>query len=515
MTRVVGIPIQGGVSIGPIRLISRVKKALGQVSELSPSEELVRFESAKNRAVKELKRLQAKVAAHLGDDEAAIFLFHSMLLEDEDYLETIYRYINDSATAEYAIERAGQKVSDFFESLNDSYMQAKAEDARDISNRLDDILADSVIPQYPEPVIVASEELYPSVPALFVKNNLLGLVSHYGSADSHAAILARAAKIPALTGIKVNSGWDGHMAIIDGDNGVLTIDPDEETLKNASAKAKALGGSIFSGEQKAGCNINFRAFDNDPVRLFATVDGYDEARLAYSGGANGIGLYRAPPLAGGNMFVPTEEDRFTEYSQTVSAMHGRPVVFQSLNIRDAARGSPLGMSRLKWGYGYLRDQFRAVLRAAAGGPALIALSDIGTAKDIPRCRKLLDRCKSELEAEGLEYDSIDLGAIIRSPSSVLTLDSISAHTDFIALDGSALLRSLANSTAEKNSPDFFIYVKMLQTAIFFAHSHTQRIMLFGNLQHYLQTIIPLFRMGIDELSVPVKYLSDIQRVCQV
>ena len=514
MTRVVGIPIQGGVSIGPIRLISRVKKALTHISELSPSEELARFESAKNQAALDLKHLQARVAARLGNDEAAIFLFHSMLLEDSDYLETIYRYINDSSTAEYAVERAGEKVSDFFSSLNDSYLQARAADARDVSHRLGDILADAAIPQYPEPVIVASEELSPSVPALLAKNNLLGLVSHYGSADSHAAILARAARIPAVTGIEVNSAWDGHMAIIDGDNGVLTIDPDESTLKSASGKAAAQSGS-GSGIPISGCNISFRAFDNDPVRLFATVNGYDEAVFAYHEGANGIGLYRTPPAQGGNVLMPSEEDRLAEYRQTVSAMHGRPVVFQSVNVSQTARGSPMGISRLKWGQGFLRDQFRAVLRAAADGPALIALSDISTAKDIPRCRKLLNRCKSELEVEGLDYHSIDLGAIIRSPSSVLSLDSISAHTDFIALDGSALLRALANSRAEKNCPDFFVYVKMLQTAILSAHSHMQRIMLFGNLQHYLQTIVPLFRMGIDELSVPVRYLTDIQRVCQV
>lgn len=515
MTKVVGIPIQGGVSIGPIRLISRIKKALSQMSELSPSEELARFESARKRASLDLKRLQARVAARFGNDEAAIFLFHSMLLDDKDYLETIYRHINDSSTAEYAIEQAGEKVSDFFNSLDDSYMQARAADARDISNRLDDILSDGAVPQYPEPVIVASEELSPSVPALFDRNNLLGLVSHYGSADSHAAILARAARIPAITGIEVNSAWDGHMAIIDGDNGVLTIDPDDNMLKTASAKASAPG-TAGPGGRHSGYRIRYRAYDNDPVRLLATINGFEEAVFAYDEGANGIGLYRAPPAQGGSMLMPSEEDRFAEYRQTVSAMRGRPVVFQSLDVAQTARGSPSGMPRLRRGQGFLRDQFRAVLRAAAEGPALIALSDIGTAKDIPRCRKLLNRCQSELEAEGLDFHSIDLGAIIRSPSSVLKLDSISAHTDFIALDGSALLRVLANSAAGRNNrPDFFIFVKMLQTAILSAHSHTQRIMLFGNLQHYLQTIVPLFRMGIDELSVPVRYLSDIQRVCQV
>ena len=507
MTRVVGVPIQGGVSVGPIRLFNRAKKTLSQMSELSPSEELARFVSAKNRAAMDLKLLQAKVAAHLGSDEAAIFLFHSMLLEDEDYLETIYQHINDSTTAEYAVERAGQEVSDFFASLNDSYLQARAEDARDVSNRLDDILTDSAIPHYPEPVIVASEELLPTVPALFARNNLLGLVSHYGSVDSHAAILARAAKIPALTGIEVNPVWDGHMAIIDGDNGVLTIDPDDDTLKSVSAKAPAKSGGASS--PASGRSLNLRAFDDDPVRLCATVSGPDEAVFAYREGADGIGLYRA---RSGN--APSEEDRFAEYRQTVSAMHGRPVVFQSLNVAQIARESTFGISHMKWGQGSLRSQFRAVLRAAADGPALIALSDISTAKDIPRCRKLLNRCKSELEDEGLSFHSIDLGAIIRSPCSVLSIDSISANTDFIALDGSALLHALANSSAEQRRPDFRVYAKMLQTAILSAHSHTQRIMLFGNLQHYLQTIVPLFRMGIDELSVPARYLSEVQRVCQ-
>lgn len=170
------------------------------------------------------------------------------------------------------------------------------------------------------------------------------------------------------------------MAIIDGDKGILTIDPDESTFKSVSGQAAGQGvGS--TGTSLSGCNINSKAYDNDPVRLFATVHGYDEAVYAYHEGANGIALYHTPPAQGGNMLVLSEDDRFAEYRQTVSAMHGRPVVFQSLNITQTTRGSPHGMSRLKWGNDFLRDQLRAVLRAAADGPALIALSDIGAAKN--------------------------------------------------------------------------------------------------------------------------------------
>ena len=516
MTRVVGVPIQGGVSIGPIRLISRVQRTLGQMSELAPSEEFARFENAKKKVVEDLERLRAKIAAHLGNDEAAIFLFQSMVLEDDEYLKTIYSYISDSSTAEYAIKQAGEKVSDFFASLEDSYMQARAADAKDISDRLDDSLSGNTVPQYTEPVIVASEELSPSVPALFVKNHLLGLVSHYGSVDSHAAILARAAKIPAVTGIAVEPGWDGHLAIIDGDNGVLTIDPDENTLGKAMDHAGGPRTLPTDRDPPALSRIHYLAHDKTPVNLLATIENSYEAGMAYIGGADGIGLYRN--LAGREKRLLTEEDRFTEYRQTVAAMHGRPVVFQSLDVGQIAWGIPPGISRLRSKndfFRYLKQQFRAILRAAATGPALVALSDINTARDIPRCRTLLNRCKSELAAEGLDYSPIDVGAIIRSPSSVLTIDSISAQTDFIALDGSALLHSLVNAASERQTPNFYVYVKMLQVAIDSAHSHTQRIMLFGNLQHYLQSVVPLFKLGIDDLSVPVRHLSDVQRVCRI
>ena len=510
MTRVNGIPIQGGVSIGPIHFINRVKQTAQKMSKLSPSSELARFEAAKDRLADELKRLQLSVAARLGNDEAAIFLFQSMLLDDEDYLDTIYHHIKGASTAEYAVDQAGQMVSDFFSSLDDSYMKARAADAKDISHNLNRILTDESIPQYSDPFIVVSEELSPSVPALFFKNNLLGMASQYGSVESHAAILARAAKIPAVTGIRVNPSWDGHMAIIDGDNGTLTIDPDDETKESASEKAKRSGGygvKLTGGRHSGDGNADtFHDGPNHAARLTAIVNSNKEAELAYRKQADGIGLYQTHGESDGRTPEPSEEDRFDEYRQTVAAMHGRPVIFQSLNV-GAAKRRPFG--------GSLHGQFRAILRAAADGPALIALSDITGVKDIPMCRKLLDSCKTELAAEGLDYRSADLGAIIRTPSSVLYLDTISPHTDFIALDAGALLQSLERCMKDRVCPDFLIYAKMLQTAVRSAHSHAQRIMLFGNLQKYLQAVTPLYRMGIDELSVPVIYLSDVRQACAI
>lgn len=510
MTRIEGIPVQGGVSVGPIHFLDRIKNALGKASSLSPSEELARFEVAKERAAIELKRLQAKVATHLGDNEAAIFLFQSMLLEDNDYLSEIHSYIRNAATAEYAVQQVSAKAVDFFLSLDNSYLHSRAADAIDISRRLDGILRDTSITQHNEPVILASESLVPSDPALFDKSRLLGLVSHYGSVDSHTAILARSARIPAITGIEVSPAWEGHLAVIDGDNGVLTIDPDAKTLETAYDHATGHSGQNAKNE----FNIPYSGYDDQPVRLFATISSAWEAADAYDEGANGIGLYRADFLHGDRVTAPSETEQFIEYSQAVSAMHGRPVAFQSIDIGRVVRNSPLGRLSERRYYQQIKNQFRAILRAAAIGPAYLAISDAKRGQDIPRCRQIIRHCAKELASEGLAYDSGKVGAIIRTPATILTMDALTRHTDFLVLDGATLLQSTIRSATNRRAPDFLIYGEMLKTAIYEAHKRRQRIMLYGNLQNYLQSILPLYMLGLDSLSVPVKFLSTVRQSCK-
>lgn len=251
MTRLTGIAVQDGVSIGPIRVIRRTARTAEYLSRRTPAEELARFEAAKRRAVLELKRLQDGTAAYLSENEAAIFMFHSVMLDDMDYLETIYRCINDSHTAESAIKLAGDMMSEFFASRCDSSLRSRAADARDVTFRLDDILVNVDIPQFPRSAIVASEELCPSTTAALFGNDLLGLVSRYGSEDSHSAILARAAGIPAVTGIEIDSAWDGHVAILNGGAGVLTIDPDQDAFEEALELAEAGAADYRSGRRAA------------------------------------------------------------------------------------------------------------------------------------------------------------------------------------------------------------------------------------------------------------------------
>lgn len=236
MIRFIGMSVQGGLCVGPIRYLHRSGISGEKRSRLSPREEQLRFESAKHRAISELKRLETRIAARLGSSEAAIFLFQSAMLEDSDYLDVIRSYISASATAEYAVEQTEKAVSEWFASLDSSYLRARAADVRDLSRRLKDILSEHPASRnttHGYPSILVAEELSPSEAAPSDSEPLLGLVSRDGTRDSHTAILSHAIGIPSVIDIPVDSRWDGHTAILDGDNGILVIDPDEQALTAA------------------------------------------------------------------------------------------------------------------------------------------------------------------------------------------------------------------------------------------------------------------------------------------
>ena len=509
MTRVEGIPVQGGVSVGPIRFFEQAKHLAHSISNLSPREELVRFEAAKARATAELKRLQAFVAAHLGDNESAIFLFQSMLLEDADYLDLVYSCINDSATAEYAVAQAERQIVSFFLSLDDSYLQERHADAKDLSQRLGTILSDTSQSYKTErsPVILAGEDLAPSLTAYLGKRRLLGLVSHHGSANSHTAILARATGIPAVTGIKVDASWDGHVAILDGDTGVLTVDPDEQTLRRACVTAMTQPGVSVLPE----ILLPQRAFDHTPARLCATIGSAWEAADAYSEGANGIGLFYTSVLHSERDTPPSEAEQLDEYSQAALAMKGRPVFIQSLGLDETRR--PGILDNLLHRHDLLRTQFRAVLRAAAQGNVSLAVPKPASVWEFNTYRQELKRCEQELSSEGTAFRCVKVGAYIRSPRILLSVDSLVDQTDFLVLDGQSLLDASVPRSDARGTPNYLAFTEMVRLAIKSAHQSGQRLMMTGKWQNYLQAVLPLQRLGVDDFSAEVPALPLLRELC--
>ena len=507
MTRVEGVSVQGGLSIGPIHFLHRAGIAKGNPSKLSPREEQLRFEAAKDRAITELRRLEARIAAHLGSDEAAIFLFQSSMLEDEDYLDVIRSYINASATAEYAVEQTEQAIIKFFASLDNSYMQARAVDARDLSRRLTGILSDraDIGRLRQRPAIFVAEELGPSETALLDSGMLLGLVSKSGSGDSHTAILAQAIGVPALTGVPVDPKWEGHIAILDGDRGTLIIDPDESTL----AAAQPHLSPTFTPDAPELSALRLSDSDRD-LRLCAMIDSAWEAVDAYAIGAAAIAMYRTDVLHGGRATPPSEEEQLVEYRRTLEAMHGRPVVFQSLSMDGLGLENPLAALAHQERRARLKTQLRAILRASASSPASLCLSGVRSRADIRRCRQLIRQCQRELTEAGQPYREVRIGVEINSPAAVFITDALSAESDFLLIDGEALMQSTIH--VERGLPNYRALGWMLRHALLAGHRHGCLVTMSGELGQFPQAIHPLLTLGFDGLSVPVRSLLPLHRL---
>ena len=504
MIRLDGVYVQGGLSIGPIHYLHRANKQTGHPSSLSPREELRRFEAAKDRAFADLKRLQARISAHLGNDEAAIFLFQSMMLEDSDYLQAVYDHINASATAEYAIEQVSKTVIDFFASLDSSYMRSRALDAQDLSRRLTGILSEraDIGPLRQTPAILVAEELTPSETVLLDTGMLLGLVSQAGAPDSHTSILAQSIGVPAVTGIRVDPRWAGHMAILDGDHAALIIDPDEATL--AAANPHLSPG--YDPASAVELTVSSPIPGERPLRLCAMIDSAWEAIDAYKLGAAAIATYRTDVMYGKRAALPSEDEQLAEYRHTIDAMRGRPVSIRSLDIGGIGAAGPLLAMTHQERYHHLKTQFRAVLRAAANGTCALVFSGVKTKSDIRRARQILDQCRRELRAENLEYRSIRLGVEIAAPYAALIIDELADGMDLMVLDGEALMRSTISANLTGALPNYRALAWMLRRIVSAGHRHGCIVIMSGDLESFPQAIPPLLHLGVDDLSVSVKSL---------
>ena len=501
MIKVRGTIIQGGLSIGPIRYLRREEEPRRRRGS-GPAEELRRFEAARDRAIVELKRLRSRVAAHWGDSESIIFLVQSMMLDDEDYLRSIRAYIQDATTAEYAVSKVGKELVALFSSLDSTYMQARAADARDLSRRLASILAEQ--PDWADlrqdAAILMADELGPSETTLPDRGKLLGLVSRHGSPESHTAILAHAIGAPSLTDVPIDPAWNGRIAILDGDNGELIIDPDRRTLETFQPRVRRVLDDMARTGPKKPC----RTRDGRIVRLSAMVSSSWEATDALAAGAGGVGLYDAKALYTGRRTTPSEEELFTEYQNTILAMRGRDVIFQIPDLATSGAGGWLEYYRL------LAVQMRALLRAAARGPASAALAGPSDVV-IYRARNLLERCRRELDSAGIPYGPVPLGAIIATPAAFLHAGKIADAAAFLMMDGHELFESTMREGVERLA-DYPAVLWMIRQIVAEAKRRNQRTVLLGDVVRYPQTIQALLDTGLDEFAVPLRGLAPLRRL---
>ena len=520
MITISGKSVFGGVSIGKLLFYKRNEKVIKRTHVDNVDEEMVRFQNAKNTAVEQLKGLYEKALEDVGEANAMIFEIHQMMLEDLDYLESIENIIRtQEVNAEFAVATTADNFSQMFASMDDAYMQGRAADVKDVSERVLDILCGTGggMKEMSEPCIIAADDLAPSETVQLDKSKVLGFATMYGSSNSHTAILARTMNIPAVIGLgeALSQEYDGKNAVIDGFTGTLYIDPDEKTLAEMQEKRardleqKALLEQLKGKENvtKSGQKIN--------------IGNVSDVGAVLKNDAGGIGLFRSEFLYLENTDFPTEEQQFAVYKQVAENMAGKKVIIRTLDIGADKQVDYFGLDKEEnpaLGYRAIRicltrpeifkTQLRALYRAAMYGNISIMFPMIISVDEIHRIKAIIAEVKGELKNEGIPYkEDVELGVMIETPASVMISRDLAKEVDFFSVGTNDLTQyTLAIDRQNAKLDEFYnphhpAILSMIRMAAENAHAEGAWIGICGELGADLELTEEFLKMGLDELSV--------------
>ena len=379
-----GLPISQGLAAGKIVFLGAQKAAVRQAG--SPQEEQLRFESAQRQAVDALGALYEKARAELGEKDAEIFSVHQLMAEDEDFTDLVSEAIADGAEASEAVRQAGEQCAAMFSSMDDAYMRERAADVQDVAARIRRILRGEAETTLTGPCLIAAEELTPSQTVQFPRAFVQGFLTARGAANSHTGILARTLGVPAVSQLPVDAQLQGRTAILNGDEGTLILDPDEDQLRAAEAGIRARQAQREALQQLA--KLPSVTKDGHAIRLYANLAGTDDLPLLQQSGAEGVGLLRSEFLYLGRSSYPTEDELFASYRQLVQAMDGREIIIRTLDIGADKKADyfdlppednpALGLRAIRLCLtrpALLQTQLCAILRASVTCGAILAGAD--------------------------------------------------------------------------------------------------------------------------------------------
>lgn len=534
MLTIHGKQVHPGIAIGPISLYRRQEPQSGCRSTLTSTEEQARFALAARHAAQQLRQLHQTSSCRLGEELAAIFLVQEAMLDDPDYLDAVDRHLQKGMTAEYAVTAAGEQCAALLEATGDPYLCARAADARDLSRRLVSILSGTCGSSLrPIPGILLADDLCPSETVGLDHRSLLGLASRHGSSNSHTAILARAIGIPSLTGIEIDPAWEGRLAVLDGDAGVLYLDPDEETLRRA--RQRQLQQQARLDALRAAPPHPCVTRDGRPVLLCANIASPQEAVSALEWGCQGIGLFRSEFLFLGRDTCPTEEEQFIAYQQTVLTMGGQPVTIRTLDV-GADKQAPclklpsevnpaLGFRGIRYSLAHpelFRAQLRAILRASAYGPLSVMFPMVTSVEEIRAAKALLEECRQELDAAGLPYGDLELGTMIETPAAAILADQLGDEVDFFSLGTNDLTQYLLAADRQNPALDALCdphhpaLKRLIRHTVEAGHRHGCRVGMCGELAADPAMTRWLLEIGLDELSVSPAALPGLrEHICSL
>ena len=519
-----GKGVFGGIAIGEIAFY---KRAEGQVQRKRVEDlnaEIQRFETAKEKGIDQLGELYEKAVQEVGEGNAMIFQVHQMMLDDLDYVEAITNMITtQQVNAEYAVAVTGDNFSQMFASMDDEYMRARAADVKDISERVVSILSGNENSGLvtDKPVILAADDLAPSETVQLEKDKVLSFITQGGSANSHTAILARTMNIPAVIGAGkgLTAEYEGKMAIVDGAEGIIYIDPDEATLMKYQEKQKEYQDRQALLQQLKGEeNITL---DGQKIKIYANIGNASDIGAVMLNDAGGIGLFSSEFLYLESDHFPTEEEQFKVYRYAAETMAGKMVVIRTLDIGADKQIDYFQLPKEEnpaLGYRAIRicltqrdifqTQLRALFRASAFGNIAIMFPMIVAVEEVLEIKEIVAEVKAELDEAGIPYNKeTQLGIMIETPAAAIISDELAKEVDFFSVGTNDLTQYTTAVDRQNANLDKFYYphhkalLRLIKMTADNAHKNGIWIGICGELGADIELTETFLSMGIDELSV--------------
>ena len=516
-----GKSILNGIAIGPLRIYKKDETETTVNSSLTPEEEYARFDAARVKAQEQLGVLYDKALDEVGEENAAIFEIHQMMLEDDDLLDSVKSIIDtQGATAEYAVATAGDNLAAAFAAMEDAYMRARATDIKDISRRVVNILTGQSDGDLldDKPAILVADDLTPSETVQLDKSKLLGFITRHGSSNSHTAILARTMNIPALIGVDFQDDWDGKMAVIDGYNSCVYIEPAAELLTAMEEKrSNDLKQEALLQTLKKKPNITL---DGREIKVYANIGNASDVGLVIQNDAQGIGLFRSEFIYLDSQDYPTEDQQFLLYKRVVETMAGKKVIIRTLDIGADKQADYFELDKEEnpaLGYRAIRicltrkeifkTQLRAILRASAFGTVSIMFPMVISVREVRDAKELLEECRAELKERGVAMGEVEIGIMVETPAAVMMAEELAEEVQFFSLGTNDLTQyTLAIDRQNPKLDNFYdshhpAVLRMIKHTVEAGHRHGCWVGICGELGAD-QTLTETFlRMGLDELSV--------------
>ena len=530
-----GKSVFGGIAIGKISVYRKNEQQVKRVRTEDTKGELARYEAAKAAAIEQLQELYQKALKEVGEANAAIFEIHQMMLDDGDYNESVENIIKtQKVNAEYAVAVTGDNFAQMFRAMDDDYMRERAADVKDISERVLSILnggqKGKVVTD--EPVIIVADDLAPSETVQLEKDMVLSFVTVHGSVNSHTAILARTMAIPALIGteeLPLDDTVDGKLAVVDGLNGKIYVEPDAQTLEEMQKRQQAEQEKkellqLLKGKENV-------TLDGKKIMLYANIGNIKDLATVIQNDAGGIGLFRSEFIYLEKDNYPTEEEQFSIYKTAVETMAGKRESIRTLDIGADKQCEYFGMDKEEnpaLGYRAIRicltrpeifkTQLRALFRASAYGNLAIMYPMITSLWEVKRIKEIVEEVKAELNAEQLEFGNPQQGIMIETPAAVMMSGELAKEVDFFSIGTNDLTQyTLAIDRQNPKLDKFYdahhpAVLSMIRMTVENAHKAGIWAGICGELGADTSLTKEFLAMGVDELSVSPGSILSIRKI---